>query len=1072
MVSLLNRMAWILSLVVWISIFAIDEELFILWLILIFLVKFFLSKQFIKDSVEEYYNIWNKTNKPLKNENIVDVKSSIETSIKKASDSVEVIKETVKRNIVNDEKITKHVEQKVQIVKEEPSKIMKFFSEFFAENLFAKIGWILLALWVIFLMSLVYSLVWPVLKIIIWFLLWFWVYVIWVFLEKKWFKTEWMILLWTWILINYIVTLWWRFVIGDEWGFLSSGITFLFLILNTLFSVLTSYLYNSRNILLFSIFFAYIIPFLVWSSWSEYSFLVIVGYSLILTIWTLFVSNQKHKSWEIITSKILFYFSIILWNLLVLASPFNNEFSFITKIVWFNLITFSNIYIAYIKRFSKDILPLFFISFAFLILILTNWIFVLWGTFSSMLIFLSYIASIFFLLFALVFFIYTWIWAFISYLLFFPIFIIMWLLFTKSLLFWIFIIPLILIVYLVIFSLLWAKIFSSIFKYIFFAILWVFLLISNSYFISFNLIWDFKDMLVIVITAFVFMISSYFYSSKKDLSLLYSIWTLISIFILLPVIKITWEFTQISIISVVIFGILNYFTPFINSNLVKNDTKNLVLWNIFWVLFIWWNLFKFWQEYFPWTTLWISFWLLAILYFIWWFLLFSKFSKNSDIKKESNINFIYTFLAIAISLFSISIALVFSQLPIVIALIWLLESSVVLFFANKLKSSKVLIAWIILFIIWIVKYISLFMFSSFQEVDMIANILVFVSLFINVIFVKKIESEGKIFVQLLHVLGVVLSYFWFIEIFDLEIDSWNFLVFSWTYLFVVSLFYWFIKENSLKIVFVYLISIFFLAHIFSTGIFDDYKFNYIFTFITFLIVVINYVFFKDKDTKYLSLSYLLYFFVITSIYLYDFTNDYFSLTIYWWILSLLWVHIWIFISSVNVRAVWLFLLIFTLLKISFYDIWNWIDNPILRVIAFMFVWWIMMYISVLYWKNNLSLKKDFSLEITDKKSESNKNNWSINDSIKDINVDWIESIKFTLLDWKSFVIKSKNLYKIAILIKEKTNKTSFKPWELNEIYNRFVDWYKTEISQTDYKKLLWVMKNFVDIWGNFEINKK
>jgi putative effector of murein hydrolase len=65
------------------------------------------------------------------------------------------------------------------------------------------------------------------------------------------------------------------------------------------------------------------------------------------------------------------------------------------------------------------------------------------------------------------------------------------------------------------------------------------------------------------------------------------------------------------------------------------------------------------------------------------------------------------------------------------------------------------------------------------------------------------------------------------------------------------------------------------------------------------------------------------------------------------------------------------LLIITLLKISFYDIWNNIDNAILGIIAFMFVGGVMIYISTLYSKNKLSFKEDLLFDIF-KKNDENK----------------------------------------------------------------------------------------------------
>jgi hypothetical protein len=54
-------------------------------------------------------------------------------------------------------------------------------------------------------------------------------------------------------------------------------------------------------------------------------------------------------------------------------------------------------------------------------------------------------------------------------------------------------------------------------------------------------------------------------------------------------------------------------------------------------------------------------------------------------------------LAIATSLFSIAVALLFSNMPIVIAVIWLFESTILYFVALKLNKKILLIAGNILF---------------------------------------------------------------------------------------------------------------------------------------------------------------------------------------------------------------------------------------------------------------------------------------------------------------------------------------------------------------------------------------
>ncbi len=1063
MLNLLNRMAWIISIIAWISIYSIDNEFFIFWIIAIFIVKIILSKDFIQNSLDSQKLNIKTSEKDVKQKN--ELPKNLNIDLKE----VAIYDEYIPTNTPKPKK-----EEPKKISNTTPTKFQKYLNDFFSQNLMAKIGWILLTLWIIFLMSLVYSAVWPVLKIIIWFIVWFVVYFIWVILQNKWFKIEWMILLWTWILINYVVILWGRFFIWENDWVLSSSLTFILLILNTIFSILTSYIYSSKNLLLFSIFFAYFIPFLVWSSNSKYSYLIVVWYSVILSIASFFISWKKFLVWEINTSKILMYFSLIFWNILVLASPLTQESSFIIKIIWFNIITFLNIYLSYKNKFNKDILILFILSFVFFGINLITWISGLWAGFKSIFVFFSYIISILLVLISVSFFTIIWFWAGIMYLLFAPLIIFLCLLFSWNLFWAIFLIPIILLIYIAIFALISTKIIWSVFKYLFFIVIWVFLLISNSYFIDLSLNFDFKTQLSMLFTAFIFLFSTYYLSSKKELSYFYSVWTLISIFLLLPVIKISWSFIYFSIFWVILFWVLNYLLPFFNKNLANNDSINLVLGNIFWILFIWWNLFRFWNEYFPWITMWISFLLLAILYFIWSYFVFSKITKDKQTNKEINLNFIYSLTWISVSLFSISIALIFSDLPIVISLIWLLESTILTYFASRLKSQKIYVASVVLLIIWVYKIFALLFNNSVVYLDLISLFFIISSLFLNVFFLKKSELVWKNFIKILHILWLIWVYLLVIDIFPNRFE----LLVTAFFLLILSVLYNLLKDNFLKKAFIFFLIFSFLVHSFITNEIQIYYLNYLFTLISGVILFLEYFFFKDNNTKNIAISYFVYFVIITSIYLYNYTNDYFSLTIYWWVLSLILVHLWISKTNKYIRWAGLYLLITTLLKISFYDSWNSIDNPIIRVVAFIFVWGIMMYISTLYTKNKLILKSDLDVFSNENLTPKINNNplkepkINLEELIKDIDVWEIESIKFNCNNSNTFTIRSKKLFKIAVMIKNNLWKTTFLPKELKDIYDLIISNNKTELNSNDYNKLISILKEFAEFWWNVEFNYK
>ena len=170
-----------------------------------------------------------------------------------------------------------------------------FIAKFFSENLLAKVWGILVFLWVLFFLSLIYTVVWPLAKVVIGFMIGIWCFFVGVWMDKKWFENESRIVMWLGILINYLVILWWRYLLGDDSSsgatFFSVAATFIFLIINTVFAVAVSLFYNSRPLLIFAFVFAYLNPFLLWSSSSEpYTLL---GYTMIVTLWAMYVSYRE-----------------------------------------------------------------------------------------------------------------------------------------------------------------------------------------------------------------------------------------------------------------------------------------------------------------------------------------------------------------------------------------------------------------------------------------------------------------------------------------------------------------------------------------------------------------------------------------------------------------------------------------------------------------------------------------------------------------------------------------------------------------------------------------------------------
>ncbi|MDD5770386.1 MAG: DUF2339 domain-containing protein, partial [Candidatus Gracilibacteria bacterium] len=544
MYKILNRFAWFLAVIAGISIFAIDEDLFVFGIIAIFVIKFLILKEsFIKSNILDYNKRLEESilrkigNTDFKENNKEILEDEIIENINLKEQS---INSYLNEKIETQEIQPQIIENKIEEIQKEPSKIAKFVSEFFAENLMAKIGGILLAIGIIFLMSLVYSVVGEVKKIIIGFAVGFIIYFIGTILHKKGFQTEGFILLGTGILINYIVILAGKFIIGDNSdGFLGSGITFGFLILNTVFSVLTSYIYNSKNLLLFSIIFAFIIPFLTGN--NDKTPYLQIGYGLIISIGGLIISNYFKNKNDISSCMQLFFISLIGGNILFLTSPFgDNTNYFVIKMIAYNILTFLGIFLAYKNKLEKNILPTFIISFVFLALIMFSG-----AMLSSLGILICFIIGTIGLLISTSFFMIAGIGSGLLYLLFLPILYVLGFIFIGGVGSSVILLPLFLVVYLGVFAFGIGGILTSTLKYIFFSIIGIFLIIGNIN-LSLNLDLNMPIFIVMMITGFLFMISTYFLSSKKDLSYLYTIGTLASIFIFWPIIKITGEFTQVS----------------------------------------------------------------------------------------------------------------------------------------------------------------------------------------------------------------------------------------------------------------------------------------------------------------------------------------------------------------------------------------------------------------------------------------------------------------------------------------------------------------------------------------------
>jgi hypothetical protein len=298
------------------------------------------------------------------------------------------------------------------------------------------------------------------------------------------------------------------------------------------------------------------------------------------------------------------------------------------------------------------------------------------------------------------------------------------------------------------------------------------------------------------------------------------------------------------------------------------------------------------------------------------------------------------------------------------------------------------------------------------------------------------------------------------------------------------LFYVFYCWNFLRIASTLAFVLLFFVDIAVYMIFDEILFDewsYLVLVLWWIVGMIEYLYSRNTNTYVYASFYAIYFFIITSIYLYDINNDGLWLTIYWGLLLLVSLWIWLVKDIKFFRTIWLFILILTLIKITFYDIWNTFDNPIFRVIGLMGVWGVMVYISTLYSKYSLKISNDlwFTSDTTvweeSKISQDTKSSIfspEILNNIYNTDTSMYSWVKFILTSWENVTIKSQWLLKIVVFFLDFYKKNTFLPEELLQVYNYLVDNYVSQLSKSDYNKLISILWDFVMKWWNVELMKK
>lgn len=378
--------------------------------------------------------------------------------------------------------------------------------------------------------------------------------------------------------------------------------------------------------------------------------------------------------------------------------------------------------------------------------------------------------------------------------------------------------------------------------------------------------------------------------------------------------------------STLLLWVLGFLMYYFQTTDASNILQTFVYWSIS-VILLWFSFLSYKN---------INFWenknLITLMYFLWWLLYFwfAIFYLFADYEIIRLMLFYFQFFALVYFAAKISS----SKIAFWASIVWI--TTLLMTIGNIFSGINTEIFDTILYGILLLTLGWMFFVTKFQENSFFQ--------FIKFLFLLWLTFVSILFVDSFPALSEILNpWIWYVGIFGI---LWLFLA-KWRDEFALGMI-------TIAFVLWWLLQWLFFA---ETSIFIQLL-------ITLWVVwcmVWERILFPTKILSTRVFVYGIYFFVITSLYLFEVMQDSFTLTIYWTLLSSFALFLWIFKDLSRLRKMWLYVLLLVLFKVIFYDVWNTIDNPLIRIIAIMWVGWIMMYVSILYSKMGFNLKNDILL---------------------------------------------------------------------------------------------------------------
>ncbi len=1124
MYSLLNRLAWVISLLAGISIalFFIwyREYEFAVWgwLVIGFIFKkIIFSAWAIESAVTEWVGSIEKTSGFSSQTSSASVSvdrsyvaSSMPTpqiTLEREKD-IDIAADTHRAPISNLQTEwhgTIPASVQVSSIPEESSKIGLYIHSFFSDRPLAKVWGILLFLGALFFLWLVFAAVGPVGKTLIGLAFGFVLIGIWVLLDHKDITAESRVLFGVGIAVNYLTILSGRHLLGSDTGdgaLLSESMTTIALLLNTGLAIAISLVFRSRVLLGFAFIFAYLTPFLVDSTSSSIYLLVI--YTTILTVAIAIINTLYTRLAVSESTEYLQGIGIVgMMILLSLATLDADSMGVIAICGWLFVSMVALAIASYRAQLSMipvliaGYIVLFattFVASSYLIVPLSIVALLgmgIWLTFQSLISVVSIVVfgGIAFLLSLIGFIADGGQSIGILFVTGFGIFTLLSILMLRS-----------------------ASLLLGFVSLLGFAGL----TFAGITFADAGVAIDLSTIISTrAMAIFLLIWASIFTLRSRD-----AVYFLMAV-ILSGILMIYPDTFGVSIsitsIALVIYLLISLSVPYIlmrDTRVITHRSALLVALPLS-ALVITTAIYQVGQREFPGLALGVAYILQAATYLIYGMIVSSRLlpTRWSDIATLSapQKTDLLVLFAIPLSLFTLALAFVFGDLPGMMSLAWVLESTILYLVYTRMWDIRIYFAACLIFLIGIIRQIILV--GSLMQRDYISLAILaiaMVAVFMSLYILRSEKKPSRILYDILHIFSVLGIGYGVSRIIPVTVYGWSLLGIS-TFILILSSLYrslgQLIHRQFLSIIFI-LFCLIFLSRFDWLNKSDILPLIVQFIAIG-IVLIIGYVGYRSRDTLwYIDLAISLIASVIISSLYIDHFFGVFAVSIYLTIIAAITIIRGISTDHAILRTVGLYIGAFALVKILGYDLWQDALGAITRVVALMIAGGVMMYLSQLYgkyvsrsWQEEFSLSNIFGdgfLYSTSTVSSVSQETWdatdthtseneaNISESVPDLNpftgelattldqidVRSIAAVEFVSPSGSAFTVKRSGMIKLARYITDSLGKTIFSPGELTSAHGYVLGYIRSNLPARDLQSMLAKVEQWIQEGGSVIFKNK